>query len=122
MAAPESFNLITLAKYWPDLTPEERHAFLGESRLIAEIKDASLSDGNFKAIAEVLHRAGVTPDDERFSKLALLVSEIATQRCPRCPCCGCSLIVVPEEGSFCSSCEWFEGRENIQGQLDDAWR
>jgi hypothetical protein len=122
MAMQENFNLITLAKYWPDLTPEERHGFLAESQLIEEIKGVSLSDGNFRVIVEALHTAGVSPDDGRFSKLALLVSETATRRCPRCPCCGCSLIVVPEEGSFCSTCEWFEGDENLQGQLDDAWR
>ena len=121
MKAEEHFHMITLTKYWPDLTPEERHDFLSRSQLIVELEEVSLSHGNFKIIAEALRVAGITPDDHRFEKLALLVSETATERCPRCPCCGCALIVVPDEGNFCSNCEWSEGHDNIQGQLDDAW-
>ena len=122
MDCNNNFNLMTLAKYWPDLTEEERRSLLNQCRLDEALGGIPLSSGNFKIVARTLETAGVGSEDERWALLVALVCETVEGRTPRCPSCGCSLIVVPDEGNFCSNCEWFEGHDNVQGQLDDAWR
>lgn len=122
MVPRDNFNMMTLAKYWPDLTPEERKSMLIESQLPPEVDGTLLSSVNFGTVAEVLQAAGVSLEDERWDRLTRLVCEKAAERAPRCPCCGRQLIVIPDEGSTCTHCDWVEGPESIQAQLDDLWR
>ena len=122
MVPHDNFNMMTLAKYWPDLTPEERKSMLIESQLPFEMDGIQLPSVNFGAVAEVLQAAGASLEDERWDRLTRLVCEKAAERAPRCPCCGRLLIVIPDEGSTCTHCDWVEGPESIQAQLDDLWR
>ena len=105
MEAEQNFSMMTLAKYWPDLTPEERESALTQSQLPLELDNTCLAQTGFKAVARRLQDAGVKPEDERLYTLAILVSEQGAKRNPRCPGCGRALIVIPGEATYCPLCD-----------------